>query len=89
MLVVYFIFIICFLSICSSVIYRNFFKKDVIDEFMETIAVSLIANSMGFGMMYVMLYKLQTFNQVIISFLFSLIYSLIFLKFYTYTDLMD
>ena len=89
MLAIYFLIIVLSLSTLSSSIYRIVFKKHVIDEFIETFVVSLISNCMGFGMMYVMLYKLEPSNQIIIAFLFSLIYSIIFLRFYTYTDIMS
>lgn len=67
-------------------IYRKLLSQEVIDTFMQTYMLSMIANGMGFAMMYVMLFKIDDF-QFLLSFLFSLVYSIIFLKLYSFVDI--
>lgn len=86
MLVVGFLITLLLLSFLSSMIYRKLLSQEVIDTFTQTYMLSIIANGMGFPMMYVMLYKLDDF-QFLLSFVFSLVYSTIFLKLYSFVDI--
>lgn len=84
-LVVGYIFIVLCLSITASVIYRTFFKSNTSDKFSETLMVSLIGNVMGFSSIYMILGDIE--NQMLFSLIFSLFYSLVFLKIYPANNL--
>lgn len=84
--VIYLLVILLIFSAASSIIFRLVFSSRVVDKFIETYLVSLIGNSFGLPSFYMILDGFK--NQVLFTFIISFIYSIIFLKIYSFHDLL-